>query len=260
MRLPEGTDELWSELASSTSASRVPLLDPASLEDLPSPARRWLGRVLPAGTPLVDTVVIRMHGEIKLGPRWMPFVADQMLSAGAGFVWKPVVKGRLVRFVGADLLGPGQARMEFWLHGRIPVVRASGSDTARSAAGRLAAETVVWLPQAATPQAGGRWRPVDDTHAVVTLDAAGEAIEIQLGIDRGGELQTVQLQRWNGSARPPGLRPFGGNLTGELETRDGVRVAGSGTVGWDYGTPEWATGAFFRFELDTVETVGVERA
>lgn len=259
MRLPEGTEELWTELASGRPAGGVPLFDPGSVEDLPPPARRWLIRVLPGGTPLVDTVVIRMHGEIKLGPRWMPFEADQILRAGVGFVWKPVVGGRLVRFVGADLLGPGRARMEFRLHGRIPVVKASGPDTARSAAGRLAAETVVWLPQATAPQAGGRWRSVDDTHAVVNLDAAGESTDVRIGVDRSGQLQTVQLQRWNGSTKPPGLRSFGGNLTAELETATGVPVAGEGTVGWDYGTPEWTTGAFFRFELDSVDPVGTDR-
>ncbi len=68
--------------------------------------------------------------------------------------WALVVGGRVVRFVGADLLGPHGARMEFRLHGIVPVVRASGPDTARSAGGRLAVETVAWLPQTLTPQCG----------------------------------------------------------------------------------------------------------
>lgn len=259
MSLPPGTAELWTSLAAPVSTTQPTRFDPDSLDGLPPPARRWLGRVLPAGCPLAAGVIIHMHGEIRIGPRWMPFTAEQILRAGVGFVWKPVVGGRLVRFVGADLLGPEDARMEFRLHGRIPVAKASGPDTAKSAAGRLAAETVAWLPQATTPQAGGQWAAVDDTHATVTLEAAGQAIDIAVGVDRAGELQTLQLQRWNGAVDPPRFRPFGGDLTSELETAGGVRVAGSGTVGWDYGTPEWAAGAFFRFRLDSLEWIGGDR-
>lgn len=259
MSLPPGTAELWTSLAAPASSPQVARFDPDSLDDLPEPARRWLGRVLPAGCPLAEGAIIGMHGEIRIGPRWMPFTAEQILRAGVGFVWKPVVGGRLVRFVGADLLGPDEARMEFRLHGLLPVARATGPDTAKSAAGRLAAETVAWVPQATTPQAGARWTPVDDTHATVTLEAAGEAIDVVIGVDRAGELQTVQLQRWNGAVDPPRLRSFGGDMTGELEAAGGVGVAGSGTVGWDYGTPDWAAGAFFRFRLDGVEWIVGDR-
>ncbi|MFA9565268.1 MAG: DUF6544 family protein [Acidimicrobiales bacterium] len=67
--------------------------------------------------------------------------------------------------------------MEFRLHGLVPVAQASGPDVARSAAGRLAAETVAWVPQALTPQAGA----VDDEHAVVKSDFAGETVDVEVG-------------------------------------------------------------------------------
>ena len=104
-----------------------------------------------------------MRGEIRLAGRWLPFTAEQLLRASTGFVWAPIVGGRLIRFAGADALGPDGARIEFRLHGRIPIVRGSGADIARSANGRLAAETVAWLPAALTPQAGARWIAVDTT-------------------------------------------------------------------------------------------------
>ena len=47
-------------------------------------------------------------------------------------MWPPVVGGRLIRCVGADALGPEGARIEFRLHGRIPIVRGAGPDIARS--------------------------------------------------------------------------------------------------------------------------------
>jgi hypothetical protein len=136
----------------------------------------------------------------------MPFTTDQVLQAGVGFVWKPIVGGRVVRFVGADILGPDDARMEFRLQGLIPVAKASGPDTARSAVGRLAAETVAWLPQATTPQAGARWRAVDSERATVTLDVVGGTVDVEVTVDADGRLKGIGLQRWNGSTNPPVLR------------------------------------------------------
>lgn len=99
-----------------------------------APAARWLGRVLPPGTPLVEAVAVSIQGCIRLGPRWMRFTGEQIMRAGVGFVWRPAVGGRIIRFVGADLLTPDQARMEFRFQGLLPFVKASGADIERSAA------------------------------------------------------------------------------------------------------------------------------
>ena len=146
-----------------------PPFDPATLADLPEPAARWLARAVPAGAPLHQVVELEMAGRIRLGSRWLPFTARQVLRAGVGFVWRPVVGGRLLRFTGADLLGPDGARMEFRFHGLVPVAAGAGPDVARSAAGRLAAETVAWLPTAVVPQAGATWSMVDHERAVVAV-------------------------------------------------------------------------------------------
>ena len=244
---PESAATTWDVLAEPV-AEPPPGFDPATLADVPETARRWLARVLPAGTPLTSGVTVEMTGEIRLG-RWMRFGADQILRAGVGFVWRPVVGGRMLRFTGADLLGPDDARMEFRFHGLVPVVRASGPDVARSAAGRLAAETVAWVPQALTPQAGARWRGLDDQRAVVTLDAAGETVDVEVAVGGDGRLRSLGLQRWNDSADPPGSEPFGGTVTDEFVTSAGVRIAGAGSVGWDWGTPRWDDGEFFHYRI-----------
>lgn len=179
----------------------------------------------------------------------MPFRAEQILRAGAGFVWRPVVGGRVMRFVGADELGPDGAGMEFRFQGIVPVARASGPDTARSAAGRLAAETVAWLPQALTPQVGARWSPLDDRRAVVTLEAGSETVDVEVRVDAEGRLESLCLQRWNDAAKPPAFEPFGGRVEGEHLTEDGVRIAGSGSVGWGWGTAEAVRGVFFRYSV-----------
>lgn len=257
MRLPAGTERVWAQLGSNDGRARPMAFDSRTLDSIPDPAARWLSRVLPEGVPLTDAVELSMEGEIRIGGRWMPFTARQRLRAGVGFVWQPVVGGRFVRFVGADILGPDDARMEFRLHGLVPVVRSSGPDTARSAAGRLAAETVVWVPQAVTPQAGARWRAVDAAAAVVAVETTSETVDVTVTVGGDGRLLSVQLERWNDAAEPPAAEAFGGAVTSELIGPGGVRVAGTGIVGWGYGTPAGADGEFFRYTVDSVEWVGL---
>ncbi len=247
--LPATVEPTWQQLADGPVG---PAFDPLTIDHLPEPAQRWLRHALPDGVPLRSVVKLRMTGRIRLGSRWLPFTAEQVLHAGVGFVWKPVVGGGLLRFTGVDLLGPDDARMEFRLHGLVPVVRADGEDIARSAAGRLAAETVAWLPQAATPQLGARWRPddADADRAVVALATPSGPIDVRITVDHLGRLVALHLNRWNGSADPPADAPFGGELTADVMTAEGVRIAGDGTVGWDHDTPDWDTGRFFEFSLE----------
>ncbi len=247
MIMPASTEPTWRYLAEGIGEPPAEF-DSSTLDGLPDAAVRWLRRVLPESTPLVSGVELAMRGDIRIR-RWMPFTADQILLAGVGFVWKPVVGGRFLRFGGADILGPDDARMEFRLHGLIPVAKASGPDTARSGAGRLAAETVAWVPQAATPQAGACWARIDAERAVVTLDAAGQPTDVEIAVDADGRLTAVRLQRWNNSDEPPAFKPFGGDVTSEYITDTGVRIAGSGLVGWGYGTSDWDDEQFFRYEI-----------
>lgn len=247
-KLPALAERSWTALSEEPPGEPA-AFDPSTLADLPPPAQRLLGRVLPSGVALSTTVELSMDGEIRLGGRWFPFSAVQILRAGEGFVWSPLVGSRLVRFVGADLLTAADARMEFRLHGLIPVVRAAGPDVRRSAQGRLAAETVAWLPQALAPQLGARWTPVNDERAIVTLDAAGAEIDVEVVVDGDGRIRRAGLDRWNGSADPPRLQPFGASIGSIYPTSNGVGLAGSGTAGWDFGTADETDGIFFRYRI-----------
>ena len=178
----------------------------------------------------------------------MGFRARQILRAGVGFVWSPIVGGRLVRFVGADVLGPTGASMEFRFHDRIPVVRTSGTGTERSAAGRLAAETAAWLPHALAPQSGAVWRPVDDDRATVSIAGPRERVDVDITVDDVGRLVDIELQRWNDSSKPPADVPFGGEVTSAFDV-EGVRIAGQGTVGWNRGSPSQDDDVFFRYTV-----------
>lgn len=248
-------DEVWQQLAAAPTGDEPSAFDPATLGPLPAPARRWLAAAVPAGTPLHPAVELEMRGEIRLGSWWLPMTGHQLLRHGVGLVWKAVVGGRIMRFVGADALGPDGGSMEFRLHGRVPIVRASGPEVTRSTAGRLAAETVVWLPQSVTPQAGAVWRAIDEERAAVTVPTPVEPVEVEITVDTDGRLTEVCLQRWQDSAKPPAYAPFGGALTAPFDTADGVTVAGAGRVGWQWGTEGQAAGEFFRYELTTVRFV-----
>ncbi len=241
----DGAAALWASLLEPSPPVPEPF-DPGTLAELPGPARRFLAAAIPAGAPLADAVVLQMEGTIRLGGRWLPFTASQVLRRGVGFLWAPTVGGRIVRFVGADLLGPDGARMEFRLHGLVPVVRASGPDVVRSACGRLAAETVAWLPQALTPQRGATWRDIDDEHAIVAVAVPDGSVEVEVGVDENGRLVSQRSRRWNTAAKPPAEECFGGTFAGGFETSDGVRVADSGTVAWH---PDRPGGEFFHYRL-----------
>lgn len=252
---PAFAESSWATLAPQ-AAAEPPVFDPTTLRGLPAPAQRFLGRAVPAGVRLSSTVQLDMEGEIKLGGRWIGFTAEQILRAGVGFVWAPVVGGRFLRFIGADALGPDEARIEFRLWGRIPIVRGSGPDIRRSAQGRLAGETVAWLPQALTPQSGARWTGVDDERAIVTIDAAGADVDVEVAVDGDGQIRWLGLQRWKDSAKPPEYASFGGSVDATFVAGNGVRIAGNGAVGWDWHTTGEPDGVFFRYRVRSADFGG----
>ncbi len=98
---------------------------------------------------------------------------------------------------------------------------------------------MLWVPQALTPAAGARWHPVDDHRATVVLDGPSGAIPVEVTVAEDGRLESVAFQRWQDSVDPPAPTSFGGPVHDELVTRDGVRIARSGSGGWHL---EWEVG------------------
>jgi hypothetical protein len=203
---------------------------------LPAPAQRLLRHTLRPGVPLASVVMLDMTGEIRLR-RWMPFRARQVLAARAGFVWAPRVERPPLAVTGANTDSEGRGSLDFRLWGLVLVARASAPDTDRSTAGRLAAETVVWLPRALTPAMGARWTAVDETRAIVNVPVDDQSVAVTVAVDRDGRPCDLSLQRWGTpDGREPGAYPFGGDIDDE-RTFAGVTIASSGRVGWWWGTP-----------------------
>jgi hypothetical protein len=228
--------DLEAALALPPAAERF---DPASLDGLPEPARRYLTAAIAPGTPLSRSARLTMEGRMRLKGDWLPMRATQTISAD-GFVWDAEVDRRGVHVRAWDTLGPDGGRMRVWLMGVLPVVRAGGADVTRSAAGRVAAERV-WLPTALLPGAGVTWEALDADTARARMELAGEAVALDLRVDADGRPTAVRLLRWGDPDRTGtyGPLPFGGDLEG-ARTFGGITIPTRIRAGWGYGTGTYA--------------------
>lgn len=236
----------WEDLARPVSHRSV--FQPDQLTGLPDAAQRFLGATLSPEVPLSPLVLLEMEGEIKLRD-WTRFRGRQVLRAGEGFVWEATAGSPPITFKGADTYWKGAGGLDFRLWGVIPVVRASGADVDRSAAGRLAVETVAWAPQSLLPDMGAEWRGVDPDTAVVTVPAGENAFDVTITVDVQGRLRELTTQRW-GDPEPGvfDLHTFGGAVD-EHTAFAGITIATRGRVGWWWGTERQQEGEFFRFRV-----------
>ena len=239
--------EEWLRLAAPTAGA--PRFGPAMTAALPEPARRWLARAIMPGTPLWQTAILSMHGQIRLG-RWRPFTATQILAPPAGYIWAATARLAGLTVTGYDRLSSGTGEMRWRLLGLIPVMTAAGPDIARSAYGRLAGE-IALIPTAfgqATWTLGGRpgtavaaWRFGEDT----------ETVELRVGGD--GQLLEVMVNRWGNPGGGTFRRcPFGVSVQAETDF-GGVTIPSRFSAGWWRGTSREAEGEFFRARITHVQ-------
>src|SRR5438128_12080873 len=57
------------------------------LVGLPAPVQRYFRAAIAPGTPLALAARLEMHRSIKLGGRWLPLRATEVLATQRGFVW-----------------------------------------------------------------------------------------------------------------------------------------------------------------------------
>lgn len=131
--------------------------------------------------------------------------------------------------------------------GRRPGDVRLGPDVTASAAGRLAAEALLWLPTAfgaATWTAG----PDADTRvAAWRIGDAEEAVRLRVGPD--GRLAEIRMHRWGDpDGEGFGRYPFG--VAVEAERRfGGVTIASRVRAGWRWGADRQDDGEFFTAEI-----------
>lgn len=213
--------------------------------ELPAAARRWLDHAARPGSEGLRHAELRMHGEILVG-RWRPFRAHQIIEAGTAFTWSATAGRGPLAIRGSDRFDGDGGEMDWRVLG-IPVMRARGADVSRSAAGRLAAETILCPPAALDPRV--RWSPgADDAHATFRLAVGAWEHEVAIAVDEGGALTAVDTARW-GDPRGDGygLYAFHVECEGGL-TQDGVTIPGVVRAAWGY--PDGSVREFFRATVD----------
>jgi Family of unknown function (DUF6544) len=223
--------------------------DPAAVADFPEPARRWLTHAIEPGTLLVDAAELQMHGEIKLG-RWRPFTATQAIVPDAGFVWAAHTRVAGLPVRGFDSYAMGEGTTRWRMLGLIPLTSAEGYDVTRSAADRLAAESVL-LPTV-FPAATWRTGPGRDSATYLrhfgNRHSRGRAT-IHVAAD--GQLLGVSMRRWG---KPIGKHydeyRFEVSFSREYEV-DGVVLPDGITAAWV--TPDGTRHEFFRAFIDTAD-------
>lgn len=244
--LTAGVAEHWDRLAHPAAAADR--FDPDMLAGLPTVARDYLAHALTPGVRLSSAVLLSMHGEIRLGS-WRRFTARQVLAPGEGFVWAASARVAGLPVTGFDRYTGGTGQMRWRLLGIVPVMSASGPDTTRSAAGRLAAEAVL----CPTAFRRCRWEQAVAADTVrTTWQLHGRDESVDLTIDDDGRLLEVSMQRWgNPDGHQFGAHPFGVAVE---EERDfgGVRLPSRFHAGWWWGTDRQPDGEFFRATIDDV--------
>jgi hypothetical protein len=192
-----------------------------------------------------------MHGEINL-QRWLPFAAEQVISRDRGMLWRASVRMHGLPVKGFDRVIDGQGVLRWKILGFIPVVTGSGPDVTRSAAGRLAAESV-WLPSVLC-EPDVQWSASDPRHLHARFAVQGHPVELALTIDAKGRLTSLMLPRWGN----PGGGAFRyvdfGGLVEEEKRFGGCTIPSRLRIGWHFGTERFESdGEFFRVTVDEAE-------
>lgn len=230
-------EPLWEELAGSDQQDRR-VFASAMVAELPPPARRYLLRAIAPGTPLAQSVTLRMHGSMRLQPEadLLPMQADQVLAPPEGLIWRARVGSGLMRFQGFDSFARGKGRLRWWVQGLLPVVNESGADVDRSAAGRVAGEAIL-LPSTLLPGRGVRWEAISETQARYTMQVGDERVPVTISVDAEGRLERVHIHRWhedagNGAA---GYDAFVVDDFAHERSFDGYTIPTSFRAGWRLG-------------------------
>ncbi len=223
----------------------VGVFDPAMLDGLPEPARRYLARAIAPGTPLARAVTLEMAGDFVLNGKTLPMTAHQVLAPPAGFVWQARIGQGASAFTGSDGLVAGVSWTRFRLAGLVPLVRVGGNDDHRRSAGTRAMMESLWCPAMLLPQAGAVWRQTGPDQAEVAFPAQPDIAPVRLTIGPGGLITEMVAMRWSdaNADKRYRLQPFGGRVL-DSATFGGFTIPSQMEMGNLWGTADYAP--FFR--------------
>lgn len=233
------TDTL--QLRGALDAAREPLpadgFDPATVDDLPAPVRRYFRNVLQPGQRQVAAVSLAQTGRFNLAEsaeQWKRFDATQrVVIQRPGFHWDARI--RLLPGVAIfvhDAYVAGQGSLRAVLQGLIPLMQLrGGAELAQGELMRFLAEAL-WYPTALLPGQGIQWHPVDAHHARAELRDGQTSASVTFGFDDEGLVTSVYA---DARARNVGglwvPTPWEGRWH-DYATRGGMRVPLRGEVAW----------------------------
>jgi hypothetical protein len=228
--------------------------DEAELAGVDEPVRRYFRAAIAPGTPLARAARLRMRGSIKIGNRWLPFRADELLAPLQGYHWPATVAGGLLR--GFDTYADRDAVMVWKLLGVVPMIRAHGPDVARSAMGRAVTESI-WLPTALLPRYGVLWRAESDELLVADIPIDGQRVMLQVTITGDGRVRADHVDRWHDPEGTGafGWFPFGVEATSSTGFDCGITMPADGVGGWFHGTNRWHEGQFMRYSISELTLI-----
>ena len=224
--------------------------DPESVNGLPEPAQRYLLHAIKPGTRIAQSVELHMRGRIllKRGAEPATFEAEQVIARD-GYVWRARVRKGAMRMSGFDRFANDEGAMSWWLYDSVPLVSASGASVSRSAAGRLAGESI-FLPSALLPQNGAVWEAVDENSALARLDIGDEQLALTIAVDAKGRPVRLSLMRWNSDVANGPVGPLRFDVTELTEERtfDGYTIPTRLLAGWRLSSREAFPFFFARIE------------
>jgi len=230
---------------------RTTLFHSGLISRLPQNAQGFLRWAIEEGTPFPTITRLTMTGEIRL-KSWAKFEATEWLHSSQGFEWSARTKVQGLPVSGADRLILGQGEMAWKILGLIPLMKASGPDITKSAAGRYAGE-LCWLPPALLGTQV-RWEADLPGQARALISVAGAEVPVAFEIEPDGRLRGCSIARW-GEVPGEGFKERTFRVVvEETGAFDGFRIPTNIRAGWAESGQEFGeNGEFFRAQIERAE-------
>lgn len=235
LRVDRLHERLASDLVAGARDDPGGRFEPAALDGLPAPARRYFETVLEEDRPYVRSVRLEQRGEFRLGDpewSWRPMEATQQFTVDPpGFVWSATVSPLPfvpVRVLDAYDRGSGVLRARLLSTVTVADV-GPDPETNEGELVRYLAEAV-WFPTALLPTEGVEWEPIDDGSARATIEDGGNAATVTFHFDGDDLVERVTAERYRQEADE---RASWTGYFWNYEERGGMSVPTEAEVEWD---------------------------
>lgn len=174
------------------------IVKPEMLAGLSTPVQRYMNFSGVVGRPLVQSVIVKQTGRIRLGPekRWMHFGATESYSVDPpSFTWDARIGyGRLSFLAVRDSYVDGKGAVGVRLANLFQLLKATVPKVDHSSAVRFLSE-VVWFPSAFLRK-NFTWTAIDDSSAKVSFTAYGRSVSGKLYLAADGRPTSFVSRRY----------------------------------------------------------------